>query len=69
LSTSATVQGAPAVTGGSVSATDSRLAFWFGATALYPITSQFALGGDARVLVVSDYNTLNLLFTGAYRFE
>jgi hypothetical protein len=68
---SASVQNnAPLTAAGAVnvSRTDSRVGFWFGATALYPVSSQVALGGDARILVVSDYNTFNLLLAGAYRF-
>jgi hypothetical protein len=51
-----------------VASTSGRFACWLGGMVLYPLDEHFALGGDARVLFVSDYNSLNLLATGTYRF-
>jgi hypothetical protein len=56
----------PVATANNTSDSASRMGFWFGGALLYPVSQDLALGGDARVLVVSDYNTVNLLLTGVY---
>ena len=49
-------------------ASDSEFAFWFGGTALYPVTSSIGVGADARILVVNGYDAFIFTVTGQYHF-
>lgn len=49
------------------SASDTKFSVWPGASVLYPIGSGF-VGGDARFLIVSDYNAFSLFATGGVQF-
>lgn len=49
------------------SASETRFAAWPGATVLYPIGSAF-VGGDARFLIVDDFNAFSLFATGGLQF-
>ena len=60
----ATLPGATATTG----ASSSNVGFWIGGVVLYPVTPNVGLGGDARMLVVDNYDTLSLTLTASYRF-
>jgi hypothetical protein len=51
----------------STSASSSKFAAWPGATVLYPV-NQFFVGGDARFLIVSDFNAFSLFATGGMQF-
>ncbi|HEY5960387.1 MAG TPA: hypothetical protein VIV60_27725 [Polyangiaceae bacterium] len=51
----------------STTATDTKFAAWPGATLLYPMGSAF-IGGDARFLVVSEFNAFSLFATGGLQF-
>jgi hypothetical protein len=51
----------------STSDSSSKFAAWPGATVLYPI-NQFFVGGDARFLIVSDFNAFSLFATGGMQF-
>ncbi len=53
--------------GGKISDSSSRFAVWPGATVLYPLGNAF-VGGDARFLIVSDFNAFSLFATGGYQF-
>lgn len=62
----------PAINMGGISSPEmsssaSKFAVWPGATLLYPIDN-FFVGGDARFLVVSDYNAFTLYATGGLQF-
>ena len=52
----------------SVSGGDTKFAFWLGGAALYPITPNWFVGGDMRVLIVSDFTNFQLFATGGYQF-
>ncbi len=52
--------------GGSESSTD--FAFWFGATALYPVTSNIGVGADAKIMLVDNFNAFIFSITGQYHF-
>ncbi len=56
------------VTAGGGSASDSRVYFAPGVTVLYPVTSNIAVGADARVVIVSSDTALDLMLTGQYHF-
>jgi hypothetical protein len=49
------------------SAASTKLGVWPGATLLYPIGRAF-VGGDARFLIVSDFNAFSLVATGGMQF-
>jgi len=51
----------------SQTASDTKFAAWPGATVLYPIGNAF-VGGDARFLIVSDFNAFSLFATGGMQF-
>jgi hypothetical protein len=55
---------------GGVSASSTNVAFWPGGTVIYNIPSapQWFVGGDARVYIVSDFNTLALYGFGGIHF-
>jgi len=55
------------VTFPSTSASDSRFALWPGGSVLYPLGNAF-VGGDARFLIVSDFNAFSLFATGGWQF-
>jgi hypothetical protein len=63
---SATVGGV--TVGGSSSTSTTHVAFWPGCTVLYPLTENWAIGGDGRFVIVSDYNSFSAFFTGQYKF-
>ena len=50
-----------------VSASDSKIGFWPGATVLYPLGSAF-IGGDARFLIRDSFNAFSLFATGGMQF-
>jgi hypothetical protein len=50
------------------STTNTEFGIWPGVNVLYPITNQFFVGGDARFLIVSDYNTFSLFVNGGMHF-
>jgi hypothetical protein len=52
---------------GNLSNTDTKFGVWPGATVLYPIEN-FYVGGDARVLIVSDFTAFSLFATGGVHF-
>jgi hypothetical protein len=45
----------------------TNFSFWIGGTVLYPIAN-FVVGGDLRVLLVSDHNSVGILATGGMIF-
>jgi hypothetical protein len=47
--------------------TDTKLALWPGATVLYPLGPAF-VGGDARFLIVNDFNAFSLFATAGAQF-
>jgi hypothetical protein len=55
-----------AVPGGSVS--DNKVYFSPGGTVLYALNQQWSVGGDARIVFISDANDFSLMATGAYHF-
>jgi hypothetical protein len=52
---------------GDQSESETRFAAWPGATVLYPIGNAF-VGGDARFLIVDDFNAFSLFATGGVQF-
>jgi hypothetical protein len=52
---------------GKVSNSDTKFALWPGATVLYPIGSAF-VGGDARFLIVDQFNAFSIFATGGMQF-
>ncbi|HVW24401.1 MAG TPA: outer membrane beta-barrel protein [Polyangiaceae bacterium] len=52
----------------SASASDTKFAFWLGGAALYPITPNWFVGGDMRVMIISDFTNFQLFATGGYQF-
>jgi hypothetical protein len=57
-------------TAGGGSASSTNVALWPGCTVLYPIpgNERWFVGGDARVLVINDFNTFALFALGGLRF-
>jgi hypothetical protein len=57
------------VSGGGVlpSDTETKFGVWPGVSVLYPINN-FFVGGDTRVLIVSDFTAFNLFATGGVTF-
>jgi opacity protein-like surface antigen len=53
---------------GSVGGSSSNIGFWFGGTALYPVTSSIGVGVDLRFLLVSNSNSFIPALTGQYHF-
>jgi len=51
----------------STSVSDTKFALWPGATVLYPLGQAF-VGGDARFLVLDNYNAFSLFATGGVQF-
>jgi hypothetical protein len=66
----ASVSGSDQVSGVPVSGSGSANHFsvWPGVTVLYPITPNFAVGADARFLIVSSSNSFGAFATGQYTF-
>jgi hypothetical protein len=56
--------------GGTIGASNTDVAIWPGCTVLYPIpgNEKWFVGGDARVLIVNDFNTFALFALGGLRF-
>ena len=52
---------------GSISGSSGNFAVWPGASVLYPLGSAF-VGGDARFLIVNDFNAFSLFATAGYQF-
>ncbi|HEY3256822.1 MAG TPA: hypothetical protein VGJ91_22860 [Polyangiaceae bacterium] len=59
----------PAIPGFSAetSVSDTKFGFWPGATVLYPLGPAF-IGGDARFLIVDQFNAFSVFATGGYQF-
>jgi ABC-type transport system substrate-binding protein len=57
-------------TAGGGSASSSNVALWPGCTVLYPIpgNERWFVGGDARILIINDFNTFALFALGGLRF-
>ena len=51
----------------SLSSSDTKFALWPGATVLYPIGPAF-VGGDARFLIVDQFNAFSVFATGGIQF-
>jgi hypothetical protein len=60
----------PVPGGGTVGASSTNVALWPGGTVLYPIpgNERWFVGGDARVLIINDFNTFALFALGGLRF-
>jgi hypothetical protein len=50
------------------SQSDTKFAAWPGAAVFYPIDDHWLVGGDARVLIVSDATNFQLFANGGYKF-
>jgi hypothetical protein len=60
----------PAIAVGSIgdeSESETKFGAWPGATLIYPIGSAF-VGGDARFLIVDDFNAFSVFATGGIQF-
>ncbi len=51
----------------SQSSSDTKFGVWPGASVIYPIGKAF-VGGDARFLIVSDFNAFSMFATGGIQF-